>query len=103
MRTALVRGPEPRIVEIAAALGGEEYDVIVSPFALPLPPLVRRSLHQKCTRCGGTGLSEPMLDLADMLTKEILSSLPSEGFELPASSVRAWIEQITAVTRFSQA
>jgi len=56
-------------------------------------PLCRAAVLD-CRGCHGTGLAESMRDLADSLTKEVLSSLPDDGFELPTSSVRGWIEQV---------
>jgi hypothetical protein len=54
---------------------------------------VCQGASENCRSCDGTGLSPAMIDLADWLAKELLSDLPAEGFELPASSVRAWIGQ----------
>jgi hypothetical protein len=47
-----------------------------------------------CGACDGTGLSESLLDLADSLTKEVLSFLPGDSFELPVSTLRAWLDQV---------
>ena len=49
---------------------------------------------QDCGVCDGAGMSEMTLDLAQWLTKEVLSDLPEEGFELSASAVMAWIDQL---------
>ncbi len=46
-----------------------------------------------CAECGGTCLSEHAERHVGAFVREVISPLRSEGFELPAAAVQAWVDQ----------